>query len=252
MRKLYIILLLAVTPFVWASVTPQDEVISNEHRAWINGEYNRIKGQEFDVWVNNLGEILHTSQKLTVKNCEDYIQLIASNLVKGNLKNKEMLLEGFILFAIIQGDVFPVDYSNLAIGGNQKELLLKNAAKIAAYAMTYRKGAGEGGVDDDGAIRETAHIWPAKGNRVFYRSLQMLDGSDKPEYEYLQYKKQKKTYASDSDSETDEIVRLTDNSLNRQGAITKLRGSQRFPTQAHALTDAFHIHHGFRPCTHSP
>lgn len=139
----------------------------------------------------------------------DYIQLLASDLALGKFDNKEMLIKGFLLIAIIQGEVWHVDYMNPAGSakagktGDTKKLLL-NASKIAAYAMTYRMGASK----DGGA--------PVADGAGYKK-----DGT-KEEYEYN-----------------------GGPALNRQGAITKL-GSTTNKLQSNALVDAwfilFHAH----------
>lgn len=132
-----IVALGTLTP-LWA-----ESVMSDAHKQWVQSNFERVKGKKLNVVINENGEFCNPTQK-TIKNVVDYIQLLASDLVASKATNKMMLLEGFVLFAILQGDVFPVDYGNIASKSNGLEPLLKNAAKIAAYGMTYRRGINKG------------------------------------------------------------------------------------------------------------
>ena len=253
MKKALSIVLMSIgllTP-TWATQSPtparpsDSAVMSQKSIDWVKSNFESVKGKKFPVRVGEDGNILSSKKDIVINNAVDYIRLLASDLVAAKSTNKMMLLEGFVLFAIIQGDVFPVDYSNIATTTNGYEPLLKNAAKIAAYAMTYRMGVGVGGIGDDGAIRPTADILGvqsllAGGKKIFYRSTRMVDGESKPEYEYLSYNMENKIGPLDSDSDKEEAS-ITDATLNRQGAITQLRNSPRYPLQASALNDAFHI-----------
>lgn len=183
---------------------------------FIKANYDEVRksGKSYPMYVDKDGSISKSAKSKPVTNIEDYIQLLASDLFARNMTNKQMLLGGFVLLSIIQGDVFPVDYSNLATGGNDKEKLLKNASKIAAYAMTYRAGLhttkSDGG---DGGIRaSTKH---GKSN-VFF-----VSNNIKNDYAY-------KTTKSDEDK-----------ALNRQKALSTLRKNT--SPQARALTEAYQI-----------
>ena len=220
----------------------QEGVLSAEFVKWVQDDYKSIlRKEKKNVFVNTRGEILPRAQQIPINNIVDYIRLLASDLVAGKMTNKEMLLRGFILFAIVQGDVFPVDYNNVATPGTNNEQLLKNAAKIAAYAMTYRKGVNQGDLDDDGAIRPTADITGLQSlhagrTKVFYRNKQMTDQQDKQEYDYFSY-----TNEWDEDKGKYDLISVIDPTLNRQGAITQLRKNVRFPLQASALNEAWGI-----------
>lgn len=172
---------------VWASrssspepARPADQsILSEKAKAWVQGNFNAVKSQNIKVYIDEAGNILSNGKNKQINNVVDYIQLLASDLLFGKSTNKLMLLEGFILMAIIQGDVWPVDYMHPAVkneaGGGVNEdtkKLLLEAAKIAAYAMTYRMGLRTDG--GDGAI-ESASIMGTfqvdnANNEYYYQS----------------------------------------------------------------------------------
>lgn len=111
--------------------------LNQEAIDWIKSNYQAVHGKTFNVFINDQGDVLETPETLTVNSTVDYMRLLASDLVSVQSTNKLMLLEGFVLYAIIQGEVFPVS----PIPATEKERpLMLNAAKLAAYAMTYRMG----------------------------------------------------------------------------------------------------------------
>lgn len=139
-----------------ASPEPRNPAaLSPEAIDWIKSNYQDVHGKEYQVYIDEYGNTLASSRSMKVNNTVDYMQLLASDLLTGyfgpdKLKsNKWALMQGFILYAIIQGQVFPVS----PIPATEKESpLMKKAAKIAAYAMTYRMGLKTKELYGDGAI----------------------------------------------------------------------------------------------------
>jgi hypothetical protein len=181
MRILHLVTLVITLSNAWgSSFQPQaSSVLDAKSQQWIISNFEKIKGQERLVCINPQGEcfIDQTNRFIPpilkrIETILDYIQLLASDLLLSRSTNKLMLLEGFILWAIIQGDVWPVDYVNPASkpgGDDSVKRNLLNAARIAAYAITYRMGLGPNdSAPLHGGNGKIKHTTKWTGSNVFF------------------------------------------------------------------------------------